>query len=70
MAKRLAYMPPTPKLAGSKLSENLPNAAEISPQKERVNANALPKAAGFLRLPRFPPTGKVVTEWVRQKGAQ
>ena len=32
---------------------------EPSPHVKRVKVNALPKVVGFLRVLRFPPTGKV-----------
>ena len=31
---------------------------EPSPRVKRVKVNALPKVVGFLRVLRFPPTGK------------
>jgi hypothetical protein len=52
VAKWLAHLPFTSEAAGSSLSENFLNA-------KRVKVNALPKVVGFLRVLRFPPTGKV-----------
>ena len=62
MAKWLAHLPFTSKVAGSSLSENFLNGTrrlEPSPHVKRVKVNALPKVVGFLRVLQFPPTGKV-----------
>jgi hypothetical protein len=60
VAKWLAHLPFTSEAAGSSLSENFLNATrKPSPRVKRVKVNALPKVVGFLRVLRFPPTGKV-----------
>jgi hypothetical protein len=53
----LAHLPFTSKVAGSNLNENFSMRLEPSPHVKRVKA--LPKVVGFLRVLRFPPTGKV-----------
>jgi peptidoglycan biosynthesis protein MviN/MurJ (putative lipid II flippase) len=58
VAKWLAHLPFTSKVAGSNLNENFSMWLEPSPHVKRVKVNAQPKVVGFLRL-RFPPTGKV-----------
>jgi hypothetical protein len=52
LAKQLAHLPSTSKAACSSLSENFLNA-------KRVKVNAMPKVMGYLRVLRFPLTGKV-----------
>jgi hypothetical protein len=52
VAKWLAHLPFTSEAAGS-------SRLEPSPHVKRVKVNALPKVVGFLRVLRFPPTGKV-----------
>ena len=59
VAKCLAHLPFTSKVAGSNLGENISMWLETSPHVKRVKVNALPKVVGFLRVLRFPPTGKV-----------
>jgi hypothetical protein len=60
VAKWLAHLPFTSKVAGSNLSENFLNATRIQSSCEKSEkVNALPKVVGFLRVLRFPPTGKV-----------
>jgi hypothetical protein len=59
VAKWLAHLPFTSKVVGSNLNENFSMWLEPSPHVKRVKVNALPKVVGFLRVLRFPPTGKV-----------
>ncbi len=51
-------------LAGSILSENVLNVTRThcSAHVKRVKVNTLPKVVGFLRVLRFPPTGKLLGE--------
>ena len=51
----LDYSPFTSKVAGSNPSSVL----GPSPHVKRAQVNALRKVVGFLRVLRFPPTGKV-----------
>jgi hypothetical protein len=59
VAKWLAHLPFTSKVAGSNLNENFSMWLEPSSHVKRAKINALPKVVGFLRVLRFPPTGKV-----------
>jgi citrate synthase len=61
VAKWLAHLPFISEAAGSSLSKNFLNAMRPEPSHhvKRVKVNALPKVVGFLRVLRFPPTGKV-----------
>jgi hypothetical protein len=60
VAKWLAHLPFTSEAAGSSLSENFLNATRTQSSCEKSKkANALAKVVGFLRVLRFPPTGKV-----------
>jgi hypothetical protein len=59
VAKWLAHLPFTSKVAGPNLSENSSMRFEPGPHVRRVKVNALSKVVGFLRVVRFPPTGKV-----------
>ncbi len=55
VAKWLDYSPFTSKVASSNPSSVL----GPSPHVKRAQVNALRKVVGFLRVLRFPPTGKV-----------
>ena len=59
VAKWLAHLPFTSEAAGSSLSENFLNATRTQSSCEKSKVNAMPKVVGFLRVLRFPPTGKV-----------
>ena len=59
VAKWLAHLPFTSKVAGPNLSENSSMRFEPGPHVRRVKVNALSKVVGFFRVVRFPPTGKV-----------
>jgi hypothetical protein len=61
VAKWLAHFPFTSEVAFSpQISvRTFSMRLEPSPHVKRVKINALPKVVGFLRVLRFPPTGKV-----------
>ena len=60
VAKWLAHLHFTSEAAGSSLSENFLNATRTQSSCEKSKkVNALPEVVGFLRVLRFPPTGKV-----------
>ena len=66
MAQWSEHSPFTSEVAGSILSENFLNVtrAQCSTHVKRASQHSLPKVVGFLRVLRFPPTGKL-TGWVR-----
>ena len=59
MAKWLTHLPFTSEAAGSSLGENFLNATRTQSSCEKSKCQRSAESRGFLRVLRFPPTGKV-----------